>query len=73
MPMSRYKCVFYVNGRRTEQIVAANNSIDARKLIEAQYSGCKVQFITVNLVQHTALTSSIYIKILNKRCYWLII
>ena len=50
MAMPMYKCVFLVNGRRTEQVVAANNPIDARKLVESQYSGCKVLIITVNRV-----------------------
>ena len=48
--MGNYKCVFYVNGRRTEQLVAAYTSMDARKLIEAQYANCKIQFVTVNRV-----------------------
>ena len=46
--MSSYKCIFYVNGRRTEQIVAAYTSMDARKLIEAQYANCKIQFVAVD-------------------------
>ena len=40
--MDRYECDFSVNGRRTKQVVSARNSIDARKLIEAQYPTSKI-------------------------------
>ena len=40
--MPQFKCDFSVNGKRTQQIVSANSSFDAKKLIEAQYSNCKI-------------------------------
>lgn len=40
--MYQYKCVFSVNGRRTEEIVSAQNTIDAKKLIESRYFGSKI-------------------------------
>ena len=48
--MYTYKVEFYVNGRRTEQIIRANSYNDARKLIEAQYANCKVSFASIRLV-----------------------
>ena len=44
--MNKYKFVFTVNGRRTEQIVAASCQLDARKLIEAQYPNCKIVILS---------------------------
>lgn len=45
--LHKYKCTFYVNGVRTEQVVSAVSQIDARKIIEAQYSNCRIsQFIS---------------------------
>ena len=40
--MYKWKIEFTVNGIRTEAIVSANSSIDAKKLIEWQYSGQRV-------------------------------
>ena len=40
--MPKWKCVFSVDTRRTEQIVLAPTRIDARKINEAQYRGCKI-------------------------------
>ncbi len=40
--MYRYKCVFYVNGIRTETIVNASSWDQAKKLVEAQYSSAKI-------------------------------
>lgn len=40
--MFNYKCVFSVNTRKTEEIVYANSSVDAKKLIEARYAGNKI-------------------------------
>ena len=40
--MPKWKCVFSVDTRRTEQIVSATTRIDARKIIESQYRGCKI-------------------------------
>ena len=50
--MKRFKCVFtvYEGSRligRNESIVSANDSATARKLIEAQYSGCRIVWISV--------------------------
>ena len=46
--MNRYKCVFMVNGTRTEQIVNANTAFEARKLVEAQYGGAKIVWVNVS-------------------------
>lgn len=40
--MPKWKYVFSVDTRRTEQIVSAATRIDARKIIVAQYRGCKI-------------------------------
>jgi hypothetical protein len=44
MAMQQWKISFSVNGHRSEQIVSANSSFDAKKIIEAQYSGQKITF-----------------------------
>ena len=41
-----YHIVFLVDGRKTEQNVSAFSSLDAKKLIEAQYSGHKINFLS---------------------------
>ena len=46
--MVAWEVKFTVNGKMTVQVVNANSSIDARKLIEAQYRGCKITFYSVN-------------------------
>ena len=43
--MRKYKIEFYVNGIRTEKIVTANDPYNAKKLIEAEYPNCKIQFL----------------------------
>ena len=48
--MNSYKVVFYVNNRRTEQIVSAQNSTDAKRFIEAQYAGAQIRFVSVTKV-----------------------
>lgn len=48
MAKPQWKVVFTVNGRRSETIVSADTSYDARKLVEAQYAGQRVIFISVN-------------------------
>ncbi len=48
--MSQYKCVFYVNSTKSEQVVSARSSVDAKRLIEAQYAGAKVRWISCNRV-----------------------
>jgi len=40
--MYKWNIQFTVNGIRTEAIVSATNSIDAKKLIEWQYYGQRV-------------------------------
>lgn len=45
--MHTYLMIFTVNGVRTEQKVSAYSSSEARKLIESQYLGNKIRFITV--------------------------
>ena len=40
--MYQYKVTFSVDGHRTEQVVTARTSVDARRLIEAQYPNSKV-------------------------------
>ena len=47
MAMPQWKVVFTVNGRRSDTIVSANSSYDARKLVEAQYAVQRVSFINV--------------------------
>lgn len=42
----KYHMVFLVDGRKTEQDVSAFSSIDAKKLIEAQYNGHKINFLS---------------------------
>ncbi len=48
--MYSYRVVFTVNGRRTETIVRANSSTDARRIVEAQYSGARLNIINVTRV-----------------------
>ena len=45
--MHQYKITFSVDGRRTEQIVSANSTYDAKRLIEAQYPNCKINFLNI--------------------------
>lgn len=47
MTTPQWKVVFTVNGRRSETIVSANSSYDARKLVEAKYAGKRISFINV--------------------------
>ena len=37
MAMPQWKCDFSVNGKRTQTIVEANSSLDAKKIVEAQF------------------------------------
>ena len=41
-----YKCVYTVNGHRTEEIVSASSTSAAKALIQAKYAGCKIMWIT---------------------------
>lgn len=45
--MDEYECTFYVDGIRTEEIVKAYGSSDARKLIEARYPNSKIKFSSI--------------------------
>ena len=40
--MSQYNVQFSIDGRRTQEIVSAYNTNDARKIIEARYIGAKI-------------------------------
>ena len=48
--MYTYLVKFSVNGTRTEQIVKANDSVAARKLILAQYGATKVYISEVKKI-----------------------
>lgn len=48
--MKQWKIVFHINGRRFETIISANSHMDARRLLEAQYSGSKVVIFSVTQV-----------------------
>ncbi len=41
-----YKCIYTVNGHRTEEIVSARSSSDAKALIQAKYAGSKIVWHT---------------------------
>ena len=43
--LHKYECNFYLNGKRTSQVVSAINMNDAQKIIEAQYNGCRIQWL----------------------------
>ena len=40
--MAQYNVQFSIDGRRTQEIVSAYNTNDARKIIEARYTGAKI-------------------------------
>lgn len=40
--MAQYNVQFSIDGRRTQEIVSAYNTNDARKIIEARYIGAKI-------------------------------
>lgn len=44
--LNAYRLTFTVNGKRTEQIVKANSLSDAKRMIQAQYSGARIRFIS---------------------------
>ena len=48
--MYHFKVVFYVNHRKTEQIVSAYTPHDAKKLIESQYAGAQITILSVTRV-----------------------
>lgn len=49
--MNQWKVDFSVDGRRSQQIVSCFSSIDARKLIESQYSGSKITIWSITQVK----------------------
>ena len=40
--MAQYNVQFSIDGRRTHEIVSAYHTNDARKIIEARYTGAKI-------------------------------
>lgn len=54
--MMRFKCIFDVydaSGRyvgRSESVVSASDPYSAQKLVEAQYTGCRIIWISSNPV-----------------------
>ena len=44
MISTQYRCDFSINNHRMTQIVYANNEMDAKRMIEMQYRGCKIQW-----------------------------
>ncbi len=48
--MQMYRCVFSVNGVRTEQMVKAQSSIEAKKLIAASFPGARIVWWSCNRV-----------------------
>ncbi len=45
--MNKYKVVVYVNGTKTEVVVSASGSSDAKRIVEAQFAGAKLSFSTI--------------------------
>ena len=43
----KFKAVFYIDGKRFEQVYTANSSSDVRFLIQKQYAGCNVSIFNV--------------------------
>ena len=46
--MTNYRVEFTVNGIRTQMIIGAYSSYDARRIVEAMFYGSKIMIITVN-------------------------
>ena len=46
--MAQYNVQFSIDGRRTQEIVSAYNTNDARKIIEARYTGAKDRYMECN-------------------------
>ena len=40
--IAQYKCVFSVNGQRITQMVMANSTMEAKKIVELQYRGLRL-------------------------------
>ena len=49
--MHNYKITYRVDHTRTEQVVSANSTTDAKKLIQKQYPTSKVSYISIKLVK----------------------
>ena len=47
MSVYQYKVIFYVDGRKTEQIVSARNYQEARDIVNSQYAGHNVTIFNV--------------------------
>lgn len=47
--MVSYKITFRVNGNRTEEIITAISSSEAKNIIRAKYAGAKIQFISTTV------------------------
>lgn len=45
--MLKFKAVFFIDGKRFEQIYTANSSFDVRYIIKKQFSGCNVSIFDV--------------------------
>ncbi len=43
----KFKAVFYIDGKRFEQVYTANSSSDVSFLIQKQYAGCNVSIFNV--------------------------
>lgn len=49
--MYTYKVVFHIDGGpRTEEIIRALNSSEAKKIIQARYSGHRISFSSVTKI-----------------------
>lgn len=49
--MNNYEVTFTVNGTKSVQVVSAGSSTDAKKLIQSQYGGSKVNIHKVITVR----------------------
>lgn len=59
--MDEYECTFYVDGIRTEEIVKAYGSSDARKLIEARYPNSKIKFSSIQHLHRNQIETYRYL------------
>ena len=46
--MIQFKCVFSVDGRRTEEIVSV--TMEAKAIIESKYRGCKITWCSCSRI-----------------------
>ena len=54
--MAQYNVQFSIDGRRTQEIVSAYNTNDARKIIEARYTGAKIVIWSVTKLRFVRST-----------------